>query len=618
MENVLPWVAAMSSKREDDSSEKRQVNPDVDYLSEYLKYYKSLSNPGYAVLVVGEWGCGKTYQVNASISEDERHYLSLFGLKSASEIEGALFAKMYPERANANAVARWAKDKSIGVLGVSLPVGGLLSAAIDATVRDKVDTSKLIVLDDLERSAVDQSVLLGVINRYVEHHGCRVVVIAHDEKILGNFREAKEKVFGHTVRVKSKTVEAFRSFLVDIDERARKLVVAHEELLLEVIRLSGCASLRVIRHMLKNIERLTTLLTEQQISRSEAIERLLALFAAVSIEVLRGDLQAPDLINRIASYTIAISKNSNLGKINEESNSIPIVRSRKRYVPLVDILSLQLSDEVLVAMVIDGHYDYEELQTDFVKSALFADPTHRPAWWRFINFDNIEDDIVAQAAMEMDRQFLRRELSNLGDLMHVFTLRLMRSKNGLVADSKDKILADSKSYLDDLVSDGRFPLEPEYDYFGNHPAYGGHMFWIDETDLDFLKQLRDHVRECEKRVLEKAVPEFKTKLLDALKSSPEEFAKLITYVDGEQGEYQTIPVLNSVPVSEFTDAFLKLPVASWRSIYRALQKRKDLASRDNSLSVEIDWFRNLKVEMSKRADLEKGQINSLRISRHIP
>jgi len=48
----------------------------MSQLESYLDYYKSLSNPGYAVLITGAWGVGKTYQVKDALKANEFYYIS--------------------------------------------------------------------------------------------------------------------------------------------------------------------------------------------------------------------------------------------------------------------------------------------------------------------------------------------------------------------------------------------------------------------------------------------------------------------------------------------------------------------------------------------------------------
>ena len=40
-------------------------------LNNYIDYYKTLVKPGYAVLVTGKWGTGKTYQVKKALRNDK-------------------------------------------------------------------------------------------------------------------------------------------------------------------------------------------------------------------------------------------------------------------------------------------------------------------------------------------------------------------------------------------------------------------------------------------------------------------------------------------------------------------------------------------------------------------
>lgn len=61
-------------------------------LANYLQYYSTLEKPGYAVLVTGPWGVGKTHQVKQVIPESQRYYVSLYGLDSVNSIHDAVLA----------------------------------------------------------------------------------------------------------------------------------------------------------------------------------------------------------------------------------------------------------------------------------------------------------------------------------------------------------------------------------------------------------------------------------------------------------------------------------------------------------------------------------------------
>ena len=57
----------------------------MSHLKEFLDNYTSLNGPGYVVLVTGAWGTGKTYQVQECIPEDERCYVSLYGVQTVEQ-----------------------------------------------------------------------------------------------------------------------------------------------------------------------------------------------------------------------------------------------------------------------------------------------------------------------------------------------------------------------------------------------------------------------------------------------------------------------------------------------------------------------------------------------------
>lgn len=120
-----------------------------------LSHYIRLEKPGYAILVTGEWGSGKTHQVTRLIPESQSYYVSLFGVKSVEEARRAVFAKMSPIKNIARSMAR-----SVDQAGIELPMGGSVSlgsipsSLIGAFIKDNVKTDRVLILDDLERTGL--------------------------------------------------------------------------------------------------------------------------------------------------------------------------------------------------------------------------------------------------------------------------------------------------------------------------------------------------------------------------------------------------------------------------------------------------------------------------------
>jgi predicted AAA+ superfamily ATPase len=99
---VLSWAAYFfgSLKSEKMSEANRHIEK---YLCEYLGLEFS---PGFAVLLQGEWGCGKTWFIKRFIEEYEKNkgiegtkrvlYVSLYAVKSTNEIEDQIFQQLHP------------------------------------------------------------------------------------------------------------------------------------------------------------------------------------------------------------------------------------------------------------------------------------------------------------------------------------------------------------------------------------------------------------------------------------------------------------------------------------------------------------------------------------------
>ncbi|AHG74441.1 hypothetical protein X781_22970 [Mannheimia sp. USDA-ARS-USMARC-1261] len=192
------------------------------HITEYLDLYLQRENTQYATLLIGNWGCGKTYFIKDYINQKERKdkdiykfiYISLFGLKSISSVNSAIFESLHP------------------ILG-SKPVkflGGVLQHAVKVGFRvdifgdekDKESTinfdfSKInplenrdykelvFVFDDLERTGIPLTEILGFINLLCEQSNSKVIVVSNEKEISEDkiYNKFKEKLVGKTLVVEN-------------------------------------------------------------------------------------------------------------------------------------------------------------------------------------------------------------------------------------------------------------------------------------------------------------------------------------------------------------------------------------------------------------------------------
>lgn len=163
----------------------------------------------YAVMIDGEWGCGKTHFIKERLCDElEKHekdkvktqqeykpkgiiYLSLYGVKSLEEVSKQILMESYLAKTGK---AKGILKKGAEVAGTMLPmlfdvikpVTGLelesenVSNALGGFLSVK---DSILIFDDLERCNCPVNEILGYINTYVEHDGMKVIIVANQKEI---------------------------------------------------------------------------------------------------------------------------------------------------------------------------------------------------------------------------------------------------------------------------------------------------------------------------------------------------------------------------------------------------------------------------------------------------
>lgn len=181
---------------------------------------------------------------------------AIFGVQSVDQIHAEVIATATPWVSKTGAIIDKSAEK-VTKAGGMYALAGLAPTIFNAAFRRQLKPDRILVFDDLERSAVKIKDLLGAINFYVEQQGFRVIVIAHDKKIADDFLAMKEKTFGQTIRVEPLIDEALSFFFDEIKNPiARKFLSTYRSEILDIFKSSGVPSLRVLRHIVEDVERL--------------------------------------------------------------------------------------------------------------------------------------------------------------------------------------------------------------------------------------------------------------------------------------------------------------------------------------------------------------------------
>lgn len=179
------------------------IQSSKDAISLIVNYVTSEST-NYAILIDGEWGCGKTYfvkkelvdelhKINCPKSDNTKYttiYLSLNGMKSTSEISSQLYLSIFHLFKKNEELSKLEK-KIIPLSGAALRIlAGQLNLSSDigndliSVIEPFVNFQKYIfIFDDLERCLIETSEILGYINNFVEQSNVKTIIVANEREI---------------------------------------------------------------------------------------------------------------------------------------------------------------------------------------------------------------------------------------------------------------------------------------------------------------------------------------------------------------------------------------------------------------------------------------------------
>ena len=181
----------------------KHTNPQ-ELLKIIEKYIKSKEE--YAILIDGEWGCGKThfekYELEPYLDElkqDEKIntdyvYISLYGITSKDEID----------RIIVNEILSKTDEKFGKLLSLAHKGNNILGDIIKAASPDKVGKAleninlesiiqnvthfenKILIFDDLERCQLDVNSIFSYINEYIENKNCKCIIFVNQQEFATN------------------------------------------------------------------------------------------------------------------------------------------------------------------------------------------------------------------------------------------------------------------------------------------------------------------------------------------------------------------------------------------------------------------------------------------------
>ncbi|MGO3012678.1 MAG: P-loop NTPase fold protein [Hafnia alvei] len=587
-----------------------------NHLKDYIEYYITQNEPMHAVLVTGEWGVGKTHQVKKIIKNEDMCYISLFGLSSTAEIYTSIYAKMFPIKAKVKKTLNIFSSSSLKIEAVTLPFLGIIGNAASAFIKEKVDKNKIIVFDDLERcTSIVLDDILGVINSYVEHHKCRVIVIAHDETIKNKIATKKEKIFGQIVKAEPDIEDAFSFFIQK--SKMPSAIEPIKQIIYKSFIASECKSLRVLEHTINDCARLLSVIKSNHLENTELIEELFYFYTSIVIGFRAGMLSSKDLLNREMVY---YKFNLN-DKDNASENLIKIQETYKKNGIDIVITTNLITETDLINCIENGFIDTESVNKTISNSNYYHNKIKLGPWFDIMHFDEIETHKVVSSIKELKIKINNFDVTEPGEILHSFNLLFLLSTIGQIDDSIKTIYNDAINYIKKLQKLNKIPsskIIQNTQYMFGEAAFS-YGFWVQDEYRDESNSLKKALNKEMEIAFQKRFPEFILEIKEAIKTEPLLFCSMITAIQESQGKYANIAILARIKPYEFVDLWLLSDKKHWQKIRTSLNSRYSggTLSPNGYLEQESKWLKAVKMNLRHRASNKEG-IDRLRILRLLP
>jgi len=583
---------------------------EIKDIEAYLDDYCSVdTDPGFAVMLNGKWGAGKTYFIEQFRARKKNEginsvYISLNGASTYQEFQKRVFQSVFPLLGGPLVQALLVKYKldvlsDIHVIEKLAENVAKISPRMDAVKSffNRGDTTKdediqvfsfsdihFLVFDDLERCSIEPYIMLGYINHFVEHDRKKVILLSYETKIDGadttteqedssSYALIREKVIGQTFHYEPPIEDILPSILNSQQPtELRTFYSTNSRAIIRVFNDSEFQNLRLLIRGLYDFGRLYRFIPKKYIKSERLKTDLLRTFFAFHFETRSGDLDVKH-INGLGARQMAArmerysTNTSPLAEPKSTPTTYPGESIFAKYTfphygfvlnePLWQkiFLAETVTEQMISADLIDSDYD---------------DRRDKPAWTRLWYFFNLEDDECTSLITRVEQDLSDHKIQNASIVLHVFGIFLALSEMGVVSKSAEDLKTFFVQYVDGLVDDGLLNISnttlPETDEMALGLTF--HKY-ADSTFREFRKFINHHSVEIEKNGLKQKAEG----LMEMMNNDFDEFKIEFQRLTSWGGTFQDIPIVDSVSPEDFVLNLNRLSQENRNEVYQLLGER---------------------------------------------
>jgi hypothetical protein len=591
-------------------------SPSLDDLAEAILRYISSPDTDYALMINGQWGSGKTYFWRSSIESELRAqskpfvYVSLFGVTGAPDIDWRIVEEIYPllksKAGKAGSfLARWFANRH------GLP---LEHVSYRSFLKDYI-----LCFDDIERADCPKPLVIGHLNRLVEHDGRKMLLIANETEIAKDdpYWKIKEKLVGRTFRFQISPEQAVGAILKGfVGTHAETHIALLKEELTFVVRASKTTNLRTIRAAAEASIFLLVAMSPSDQQNDRLCRAIVKLSAAICFETKR-DVQKATLLkglfmDRAALYWVLYSREPAKNPSSPDSEEEQVRRFVDDYFNghLDDVPSIP----AIYKYVLDGLFHAADYRDEIKLWAGTAKEDVLTPEDRFLRdiWSLSEDEISRTATTLIHDVQGARQRSPTMLIRHLTNLLYCAQKEIIPPSTPESIAAVFTNALEELHSTRQL----DYAEMGA-PDF---LYGTGNTDpivVAFANRLTNIAKEHDAELAARSID----KLFDLLSDQPQKFvAEIATALDEDQ-RFTFTPIFAKYPPTKAGGRILALSAKDIIRIARAFNHRyQRIANIRDTLGSEYDNLRTLHEYlggvMLNESPLKKAALEQLRDQIH--
>lgn len=543
------------------SLRERIIKMQNKHIKEFLNYYIGLPNPQYAVFLKGKWGSGKTHFINKFLNKYIQNKtkfikISLFGLKDISEINYKILFNLI----NINEDTFF--NNSFSLVAKSLDSFGkkLNLSAKDIPIEKIINKLKyelILIFDDLERTNMSLSDVLGYINNFVEHQSYKVILIANEEELekTEKYTQIKEKLIGKTFEFISDANSAYDSFLGELENenKIKENILEKEKVnILELFEKSQSNNLRVLRQTLLDFERFYDEVLVNHQSKEELIKDILYWFFLFSFEIRQGNSEILKLDEFRGEYYSLVFNNEK----KEEAKKTKYKLFLNKY-NLNDNIEVAISFNLWKEILLNSNILKEEINSQ-LKNSIYYFAENAPSWKKLRRFFDLEEDNFKTILEDVYIRFSKNEYKDYKQFKFVASMLLYFQEKSLFEIDFEKLFNLIKNNFETLFNEKSFDFKDIYFNIKRSirdTSYENIAYFESES----FKKLLIYIKEFLKNKEVECIVEDANLIIEIIeKNNDKELFRLLEgYNDIQKIDYKDKPILSYINIDDLFNALLK-------------------------------------------------------------